>query len=71
MILPYDLAFMSRAGKKAQASYTQSSQPPRRALMRFVPILLAASLLFALPAAAQPRVTIDDVRNIASAGALW
>jgi hypothetical protein len=33
--------------------------------MRFIPILLVASLLFALPAAAQPRVTIDDVRNIA------
>jgi hypothetical protein len=33
--------------------------------MRFVPLLLAASLLLALPAAARPRVTIDDVRNIA------
>ena len=33
--------------------------------MRFFPIVLVASLLFALPAAAQPRVTIDDVRNIA------
>lgn len=33
--------------------------------MRFLPILLVASLLFALPAAARPRVTIDDVRNIA------
>lgn len=33
--------------------------------MRFLPILLVASLFFALPAAARPRVTIDDVRNIA------
>ena len=33
--------------------------------MRFFPIVLAASLFFAVPAAAQPRVTIDDVRNIA------
>jgi hypothetical protein len=33
--------------------------------MRFFPIVLVASLLLALPAAAQPRVTIDDVRNIA------
>ena len=33
--------------------------------MRFFSILLVASLLFALPAAARPRVTIDDVRNIA------
>jgi hypothetical protein len=33
--------------------------------MRLFPILLAASLLLAVPAAAGPRVTIDDVRNIA------
>jgi hypothetical protein len=33
--------------------------------MRFFPILLAASLLLALPAAARPRVTIDDVRKMA------
>ena len=33
--------------------------------MRFFPIVLVASLLLALPAAARPRVTIDDVRNIA------
>jgi hypothetical protein len=33
--------------------------------MRFFPNVLVASLLLALPAAARPRVTIDDVRNIA------
>jgi hypothetical protein len=33
--------------------------------MRFFPIVLVASLLLALPAAARPHVTIDDVRNIA------
>jgi Peptidase propeptide and YPEB domain len=35
--------------------------------MRLFPILFALSLLIALPAAAQPRVTIDDVRNMAFA----
>jgi hypothetical protein len=33
--------------------------------MRFLPIVLVVSLLLGLPVAARPRVTIDDVRNIA------
>jgi len=33
--------------------------------MRLLTVLFALSLLLAVPAAAQPRVTIDDVRNIA------
>ena len=33
--------------------------------MRFLPILLLASLLLALPAAAQPRVSVDQARDIA------
>ena len=35
--------------------------------MRFLPVLFAASLLFAVPASARPHVAvpIDEVRNIA------
>jgi hypothetical protein len=32
--------------------------------MRFLPILLAASLLFALPAEARPRVSVNEARDI-------
>jgi len=33
--------------------------------MRLLTVLFTLSLLLAVPATAQPRVTIDDVRNIA------
>jgi hypothetical protein len=32
--------------------------------MRFLPILLAASLLLAAPALARPRVSVDEARDI-------
>jgi hypothetical protein len=35
--------------------------------MRFLPVLFAASLLFAVPASARPPVSIDEVRGMAFA----
>jgi len=33
--------------------------------MRLLPILFAASLLFAVPASARPRVSVDQARDVA------